>query len=186
MFRRTLVAALAMSAILSVGLAQAQESPDTTAAPPTAAPAQAAPDTTAAPAPAVPALAAPDTVAAPPAAVPTPAAPAPVKAPLVYYEKARVVVDGQAQANGSLTMTFTPKGGEGKAFTVSVLLKANKKDVARDIHKDLSIAGGSAYKVKLDNEKIHISKVDKKTAPSFAVTVEKLEVGGISVRVEKD
>jgi len=37
-------------------------------------------------------------------------------------------------------MTFTPQGGERQSFSVSVLVKAKKKDVARDIHKkELSI-----------------------------------------------
>jgi len=165
MNRRTLVVALVLSVIVSVGLAWAQSPPDTTAAPSPAAPAQAAPSEPA------------------PAAAPVPT---PVKPPLVYYEKARVVVDGQAEANGSLAMTFTPQGGQRQTFTVNVLLETKKKDVARDIHKELSIVAGSAYKVKVDNEKINISKTDKKTTPNFALSVDKLEVGGVSVRVEKD
>ena len=185
MYRRTLVFALALSVIVGVDIALAQSVPDTTSAPAPAAPAQTAP-APAAPAQTAPAPAAP-VQATPPAPAPTAAAaPAPVKPASVYYEKARVVVDGEAEANGSLAMTFTPQGGEGRTFTVNVLVKAKKKDVARDIHKELSILAGSAYKIKLDNEKIHISKVDKKTTPTFALSVDKLEVGGISVRVEKD
>ena len=160
MYRKIIVASLVWFSILGVGPAWAQAAPDTAKAPP---PAVSAPPTT-----------------------PAPATPAPVQPSLVYYEKARVVVDGQAEAHGSLAMTFTPLGGNGKSFTVNVLLKAKKKDVARDIHKELSIAAGSAYKVKLDGDTIHISKTDKKTTPNFAMGVDKLAVSGVSVRVEKD
>ena len=110
----------------------------------------------------------------------------PRRPPLVYYEQARVVVDGQAVASGSLAMTFTPQGGQRQSITVNVLLETKKKDVARDIHKELSIVAGPAYKVKVDNEKIRISKVDRKQTPNFALSVDRLEVGGVSVRVEKD
>jgi hypothetical protein len=159
MERRILASALVLSAILGVGLARAQATPDTTAASPPAVTTQPAP--------------------APPASEP-------VKPPTVYYEKARVVVDGQAEANGSLSLTFSSQGAEGKAIHVNVLAKASKKDVARDIQKELSIAAGTAYKVKLDKDTIHISKADKKTTPNFGVSVDKLEVGGVSVRVAKD
>jgi hypothetical protein len=104
---------------------------------------------------------------------------------LVYYEKAKVVADGEAQANGMLTMTFTPQNGATKNFTVTVLAKATKKDVARDIHKELSIAAGTAYKVELDNDKVKISKV-KKESPNFSVTIGKVELAGVSVLVGKD
>jgi len=104
---------------------------------------------------------------------------------LVYYEKAKVVADGEAQANGMLEMTFTPQNGATKNFTVTVLAKATKKDVARDIHKELSIAAGTAYKVELDNDKVKISKV-KKESPNFSVTIGKVELAGVSVLVGKD
>jgi hypothetical protein len=161
MFRRTLIATLVLSAILGVGLALAQSSPP--ASPPAAPTEQPAP-------------------AAPAAQV----APAPVKPPVIYYEKARIVVDGKAEANGSLGMTFTAQGGERKSFLVNVLGKTEKNDVARDIHKELSIAVGSAYKVKLDGQKVHISKADKEKTPNFSISIDKIELGGISVRVEKD
>lgn len=104
---------------------------------------------------------------------------------LVYYEKAKVVVDGEAQANGRLQMTFTPQNGATKSFTVTVLAKATKKDVARDIHKELSIAAGTTYNVKLDDDKVEISKV-KKESPNFSVAIGKIELAGVSVMVGKD
>ena len=163
MNRSTLFATLALSAILGAGIAQAQAKPDSTAAP--------APPVTAQPAP---------------PATPAPPAPAPAQPPAVYYEKAIVVIDGEAEANGSLGLVFTPLGGVGKTVTVNVMAKAKKKDVARDIHKELSIAAGSAYKVKLENDKVSLSKADKKKSPNFALSMTKLDVGGMSVRVAKD
>jgi len=113
------------------------------------------------------------------------AKPSQAKPALVYYEKAKVVADGEAQANGMLEMTFTPQNGATKNFTVTVLAKATKKDVARDIHKELSIAAGTPYKVELDNDKVKISKV-KKESPNFSVTIGKVELAGVSVLVGKD
>jgi hypothetical protein len=114
-----------------------------------------------------------------------PAPPSQATPALVYYEKAKVVVNGEAQANGRLEMTFAPQNGATKNFTVTVLAKATKKDVARDIHKELSIAAGAAYQVKLDDENVKISKV-KKESPNFSVTIGKVELAGISVLVGKD
>jgi hypothetical protein len=104
---------------------------------------------------------------------------------LVYYESAKVVVNGEAQANGTLEMTFTPQNGATKSFKVTVLAKATKKDIARDIHKELSIAAGTVYNVKLDNENVKISKV-KKESPNFSVAIGKVELAGVSIMVGKD
>jgi hypothetical protein len=122
---------------------------------------------------------------APAAALVAQPASAPVKPALVYYEKAKIVIDGEAQANGSLEMVFAPQGGESKTFMVTVLNKASKKDVARDIHKELSLLAGSAYKVKLDNEKVRISKANKQT-PNCSISFDKIALAGVSLRVEKD
>ena len=59
----------------------------------------------------------------------------PRRPPLVHYEQARVVVDGQAVASGSLAMTFTPQGGQRQSITVNILLET-KKNVARDMEFD--------------------------------------------------
>jgi len=174
MFSRILTVTLALSAVLGVGLAGAQSSPP--AAPPATPAAQPAPET--------PKESSPPAVApAAPAAQP---APAPIKPPAVTYEKARIVVDGKAQANGSLAMTFTAQGGAGKSFMVNVLNETEKNDVARDIYKELSIVAGNTYKVKLDGQKIRISKADKEKTPNFSISIDKIELGGVSVRVEKD
>jgi len=132
-----------------------------------------------APAPAVVAPAAAPAVAQP--------APAPGKPPLVYYEKAVVVIDGKTEVNGSLQMEFLSLKGGLKTFSVNVLAKTKKADIARDINKELTIVvgDGDAYKVKLQGEKIKIERADKKTSPTFSLTVSSLAVPGLSMRVEK-
>jgi hypothetical protein len=181
MLRPIAVAVLVTVAIAAAAPAFASSAADSTVAPPAAA------DTAAAPAPAsAPAPAAVAPAAAPAAAAAAPAAaPVAAKPPLVYYEKAVVVTDGKAEANGSLQMEFLPLKGELKTFTVNLLAKTKKADIARDIHKELTIAAGEAYKVKLDGEKVKIERADKKTSPTFSLTVSRLAVPGLSLRVEK-
>jgi hypothetical protein len=166
MFRKIAIAVVALSVVMGAGRAWAQAAADSTAPPPGAA------DTsgTKPPPPSTP----------PPSPPPSQATPA-----LVYYEKAKVVANGDAQANGTIEMTFTPQNGTTKTFTVTVLAKATKKDVARDIHKELSIAAGTTYKVKFDNDKVKISKV-KKESPNFSITIGKVQLAGVSVLVAKD
>ena len=127
---------------------------------------------------------------APPAAQPTPppaaVAPAPVapSVPLVYLDKMVVVVDGKAEYNGSLQLEFTPLGGQARLVEVRLLAKSKKKDIAKDIYKELSLAAGATYKVKLNGEEVKISKGTNKT-PKFSLVVKSLAVPGVSVRVDK-
>lgn len=169
MSRKFAVVAIALFLVVGAGRAWAQAGADSTAPPPVA------PDTTGTkpPPPA-------DTTGTKPPPPPSQATPA-----LVYYEKAKVVADGEAQANGTIEMTFTPQNGATKTIIVNVLAKSSKKDVARDIHKELSIAAGTPYKVKLDNDKVKVSK-GKKESPNFSITIGKVALAGVSVLVSKD
>jgi hypothetical protein len=139
-------------------------------------------------------LAAQETPPAAPAPTPVPAA-APVAAapvaaaapastmPHAYLEKLAVVVDGKAKANGSVKLEFLPIGGEPKVVEVRVLAKTGKKDIARDIAKELTLVAGGAYKVKQSGEEVRISKKDKK-APNVSVNVMALALPGVSVFVK--
>jgi len=133
-----------------------------------------APDT----APSAPATAA--TASAAPAAKP---ASIESEAPRVYLEEAIVVVDGKAEFNGSIAFEFTPLGGTSKTFDVTVLAKSGKKDIAKDIHKELTIAAGGTYKVKLSGAEVRVSK--NKGAQNFAIVIKKLNASGVSVLVKK-
>jgi 3-oxoacyl-ACP reductase-like protein len=143
-------------------------------------------------------LAAQETLPAAPAPTPTPApapAPAPVAAapvaaappastmPHAYLEKLAVVVDGKAKANGSVRLEFLPIGGEPKVVEVRILAKTGRKDIARDIAKELTLVAGGAYKVKHSGEEVRISKNDKK-APHVSVNVLALALPGVSVFVK--
>ena len=120
------------------------------------------------------------TPAPPPAASQPPAA----EAPRVYLEQATIAVDGKAEYNGSVQFDFTPLGSEGKTFEVTVLAKAGRKDIAKDIHKELTIAAGSLYKVKLSGDEVRVSKASSKSQ-NFSIVIRKLNVSGVSVLVKK-
>ena len=117
-----------------------------------------------------------------PAAPVAAAAPAPTM-PHAYLEKLAVVVDGKAKANGSVKLEFLPIGGEPKVVEVRVLAKTGRKDIARDIAKELTLVAGGAYKVKQSGEEVRISKKDKK-APNISVNVLALALPGVSVFVK--
>ena len=157
---------------------------------PTTVPAAPAPQATpaAAPAPAAaapaPAAAAPAPAAAAAAAPPPTAAPAPVTVQRIYFEKAEVVVDGKADYNGAVELEWKPLNGEGKLIQVNVLAKSKDKDIAADIYKELTLAAGGTYKVKQNGEKVRVEKTNKKV-PNFAITITKLQLPGVSLRVEK-
>jgi hypothetical protein len=210
MERRTVFCTLVLVLFASAALAQeaaptpapAEPAAQATPAPPPAEPAaQAAPLRGASrarpgrgsrrPAAAAAAPAAQAPAAAAPAAAAPAQAPAPVPTvvevtvPRVYYEKAKVIVDGKAEYNGTLELEWKPVNGQAKLVQVNVLAKSKSKDIARDIHKELVLAAGNSYKVKLNGEKIELSKTDKKL-PNFAITITKLQVSGVSLRVEKN
>ena len=147
---------------------------------PTAVPAAPAPQATPA-APPAPAAAAPAPSAAP---APAAAAPAPVTVQRIYFEKAEVVVDGKADYNGAVELEWKPLNGEGKLIQVNVLAKSKDKDIAADIYKELTLAAGGTYKVKQNGEKVRVEKTNKKV-PNFAITITKLQLPGVSLRVEK-
>ncbi len=155
--------------------AGAQALEPASATPPAAPAASAAPAATAAPAVPAPAAA--------PAPAPKPESVA-LEAPRVYLEKTVVAVDGKAEYDGSVSMEFTPLGGTGKTFEVRVLAKTGRKDVAKDLHKELSLAAGQAYKVKLSGDEVRISKASSKS-PNFAVVIRKLNLTGMSVLVKR-
>ena len=135
----------------------------------------------AAPSPATPA-ATPAAMASPaPAAAP--AQPAASQAPRTYTESATVTVDGKAELNGTIQMEFTPLGTPGKVVQVNVLAKTGRKDIAKDLHKELVIAAGSLYKVKLSGDRITITKA--KGAQNFSILLEKLDLSGVAVLIKK-
>ena len=106
------------------------------------------------------------------------------EAPRTYLEKAIIVVDGKAEYNGSVQFEFTPLGAAGTTFVLTVLAKSGKKDIANDIIKELLIAAGSLYKVKLSGAEVRVSKASK-AAKNFSIVIRKLNVSGVSVLAKK-
>ena len=98
-------------------------------------------------------------------------------------DKVTVVVDGKAKANGSVQLEFLPIGGEPRLITVNVIAKTKDKDIARDIHKELTLVAGGAYKLKLSGGDVKISKKDK-SAPNISVVVTGLALPGVSVSIK--
>ena len=82
-------------------------------------------------------------------------------------------------------MRRAARSGTAKLVQVNVLAKSKSKDIARDIHKELVLAAGNTHKIKLNGERIEVKKANKQ-APNFAITITKLQVPGVSVRVERD
>jgi len=121
-----------------------------------------------------------------PAAAPAPApAPAPAAAtvpgaPMV--ESVKVLFEDKAKNDGELVLTFTPEGGAAKTIQVTIAKKMDRKDVARDVAKELSVALGDGYKVdRYDADKI---KIEGKKNAKFSLTVSSLTANGLSVRLK--
>ena len=133
-------------------------------------------ETTPAAAPAAPAPAA-KAPEAPPAA--QAAAP-----PRILYDKVDIVVDGKADYAGTIQLTVEPDGRPAKVASVNILAKEKEKKIAEQIHREVSIALGTDYKVKLSGEKVRVSKANKK-APNVSVIINQLQLPGVSVRIEK-
>jgi len=110
--------------------------------------------------------------------------PAPVTIPTVYYDKLKVEVDGKAEVNGVIQLQFMAMNGEPKLISVNVLAKMKDKDIAQDLWKELSLAGGSSFKVKLNGSKVEIKKSTSK-GPKFALTIVGQSVAGVSVSTKR-
>jgi hypothetical protein len=104
--------------------------------------------------------------------------------PKVIYEKVNVVVDGKAEYAGVIELTVEPDGRASKLVTVKVLAKEKDKKIAEMIHREVVIALGAEYKVKLSGNEVRISRTSKKV-PLVAVIIQTLQLPGVSVRVER-
>lgn len=118
--------------------------------------------------------------AAPPAAAPAPAMAAAPAAPMV--DSIKILFDDKAKNDGELVFTFTPDGGAAKSIRVTIAKKMDRKDVARDVAKELGVALGAGYDVdKYDPDKI---KVQGKKGAKFSLTISSLTATGLSVRLK--
>jgi hypothetical protein len=117
-----------------------------------------------------------------PAAAPAPA-PAPAAAPAApMVESIKIIFDDKAKNDGQIVLVFTPAGGAAKSVSVTIQKKMDRKDVARDVAKELSVALGDGYKVdRYDPDKI---KVSGKKDAKFSLTIASMTANGLSVRLK--
>ena len=110
------------------------------------------------------------------------AAPAPAAMPAApMVESIKIIFDDKAKNDGELVLTFTPEGGAAKTIRVTIAKKMDRKDVARDVTKELKVALGDAYKVdNYDSDKI---KIEGKKDAKFSLTVSSMTANGLSVRL---
>jgi hypothetical protein len=110
-----------------------------------------------------------------------PAAPGAVVPPKTYYEGVEVTVSGKAKAAGVVVLVFQTIGGDPRAVSVNVLAKTGENDVARDLAKELTVAGGSAFKVKTKSGNVIVVTRAAKNAPNLSITLGMQTVPGIAV-----
>lgn len=115
---------------------------------------------------------------------PEPAAPQQAQAQRVFRDASKVIIDGKAEANGVLALTFEPHGGEAKLVRVNVVSKAKPKEIAKDLGKQIEFTVGADYKVKTNDNKVTVSLKNKK-APVFFLGIEEQALTGVSVRITK-
>jgi hypothetical protein len=106
--------------------------------------------------------------------------------PKTFLEEATLVIDGKAETSGTIRIEFQPRDQQAKVVSINVLAKMKADDIAQDIWKELKLAAGTEYKVKVkDGHKVSIDRSGKETRP-FAVVVQGQSTAGVSVLVRKD
>lgn len=109
------------------------------------------------------------------------AAPAANVPPKTYYEAVEVTVTGKAKAAGAVVVVFSTIGGDPKAVNVNVLAKTGENDIARDLAKELTVASGSAFKVKTKSGNVIVIQKAAKNAPNLNISLGMQTVPGVAV-----
>lgn len=111
--------------------------------------------------------------------------PGEITIPTVYRDAYKITVTGKPDANGTFSMVFTPHGEDGTEFTVNVVKGMGAKKIATDIAKELTLAAGSRYKVKLNGKKVVVKKGNKKEKP-LAIEMSNQKLTGVSIMIGKN
>jgi hypothetical protein len=111
--------------------------------------------------------------------------PGEVVIPTVFRDAYKITIDGKADANGTFSMVFTPHGGDGTEFTVNVTKGMKAKKIAEDVAKELTLAAGANYRVKLNGNKIVVKKANKKVKP-LAIEMSHQKLTGVSIMIGKN
>jgi hypothetical protein len=111
--------------------------------------------------------------------------PGEITIPTVYRDAYKITVTGKPDANGTFSMVFTPHGEDGTEFTVNVVKGMGAKKIAADMAKELTLAAGSRYKVKLNGKKVVVKKGNKKEKP-LAIEMSNQKLTGVSIMIGKN
>jgi hypothetical protein len=114
-----------------------------------------------------------------------PAAPQQAQAQRIFRDASKIIIEGKAEANGVLGLTFEPQGGEAKLVRVNVVAKTKPKELAKELAKELEFTVGPSYKVKSNDNKVTVSLKNKK-APVFFLGIEEQALSGVAVRITKE
>lgn len=111
-------------------------------------------------------------------------APEQAQAQRVFRSAWDVIIEGKAEINGVLALTFQPQGGEAKLVRVNVLAKTKAKQIAKDLATQLAFTTGANYKVKANDNKVSVELKNKK-APVYYLGIEEQALDGVSIRLTK-
>ena len=114
----------------------------------------------------------------------TPPAPQQAQAQRVFRSAWDVIIEGKAEINGVLALSFEPQGGEAKLVRVNVVAKTKAKQIAQDLANQLTFTAGANYKVKANDNKVTISLKNKK-APVYYLGIAEQALDGVSIRLTK-
>jgi hypothetical protein len=132
------------------------------------------------------------TAQAPATSVPTDPPAAPAAAPeapaenLRYTDDYRISVDSDAQSDGEIVFSLTPKGGTTQDVKVAIKKGTNENDVAREI-KSAFVAqiGTKDYNIEMeDGENVIIER--SMGARDYSLVLASSTVKGITVKVHRD
>lgn len=119
-------------------------------------------------------------------AAPAPAAPSVVVPPKTYYEAVQLTITGKSKAAGVLVVVLQTIGGDPKSASVNVLAKTGENDIARDVAKELTVLGGSNFKVKTKSGNIVVITKAAKNAPNLSIALGMQTIPGIAVSFGED
>jgi hypothetical protein len=111
--------------------------------------------------------------------------PGEITIPTVFRDAYKITITGKPDANGTFSMVFTPHGEDGTEFTVNVTKGMKAKKIAEDVAKELTLAAGANYKVKLNGNKVVVKKANKKVKP-LAVEMSNQKLTGVSIMIGKN
>ena len=115
-----------------------------------------------------------------PAPAPPPAAAAAPAAPMV--ESIKIICDGKAKNDGAIAFVFTAQGAQPAAISVTIEKGMNKKDICRDIAKEVGVKAGAGYTADhYDDDKVKIEGKDK---AQFSLTMGSNSVTGVTIELK--